>query len=154
MPVSHKNRPSPELLKASADYIALRGKLTEELPIFADKADRVLCGCVFRLARAEQEYWKQVNAGWRELWDMLSVEPGNTVKVWWDRWEEVDAVLSRMRCVQFRPPSPSSASSSLSNATTAVGSVLSSLDPQTVKRQVQDTVRVRIRHVRIQDSRA
>ncbi|KAK0503325.1 Dbl homology domain-containing protein [Armillaria luteobubalina] len=130
MPVSHKNRPSPELLKASADYIALRGKLTEELPIFVDKADRVLCGCVFRLARAEQDYWKQVNAGWRELWDMLSVEPGNTVKVWWDRWEEVDAVLSRMQCVQFHPPSPSSASSSFSNATTAVGSVLSSLDPK------------------------
>lgn len=130
MPVSHKNRPSAELLKASADYVALRGKLAEELPLFVEKADRVLCGCVFRLARAEQEYWKQVNAGWRELWDMLSMEPGNTVKVWWDRWEEVDAVLSRMRCVQFRPPSPSSAYSSLSNATTAVGSVLSSLDPK------------------------
>ncbi|KAK0483690.1 Dbl homology domain-containing protein [Armillaria novae-zelandiae] len=130
MPVSHKNRPSPDLIKASADYVALRGKLAEELPIFADKADRVLCGCVFRLARAEQDYWKQVNAGWRELWDMLSVEPGNTIKVWWDRWEEVDAVLSRMQCVQFRAPSPSSASSSLSNATTAVGSVLSSLDPK------------------------
>ncbi|KAK0210815.1 Dbl homology domain-containing protein [Desarmillaria ectypa] len=130
MPVSHKNRPSAELLKASADYVALRGKLVEELPLFVDKADRVLCGCVFRLARAEQEYWKQVNAGWRELWDMLSVEPGNTVKIWWERWEEVDAVLSRMRCVQLRPPSPSSASSSVSNATTAVGSVLSSLDPK------------------------
>ncbi|KAF8921214.1 hypothetical protein CPB85DRAFT_312450 [Mucidula mucida] len=154
MPYSSKNRPPPELIKASADYLALRSKLSEELPVYLTMTERVLAGSVLRLARIQTDYWQRTSHIWSDLWKLLRVEgddleTGNTVKVWWQRWEEVDTITSRLRLVQhatMSPPTPpairtsplavqstssrtSASSSSLSNTTTAVSSLLSSLEP-------------------------
>ncbi|KAF9053771.1 Dbl homology domain-containing protein [Hymenopellis radicata] len=154
MPYSPKNRPPPELIKASAEYLALRSKLSEELPVYLTMTERVLAGSLLRLARIQTDFWQRTSHIWSELWTLLRVEgddleTGNTVQVWWQRWEEVDTITSRLRLVQhasMSPPTPpairtsppavksissrtSASSSSLSNTTTAVSSLLSSLEP-------------------------
>ncbi|KAK0188547.1 Dbl homology domain-containing protein [Armillaria mellea] len=117
MPLSQKNRPPPDLIKASNEYLALRAKLAEELPKYVNMAEKVLSGCVIRLARVQEAYWLDAGLAWRDLWDMLSVEgedlqTGDTVRVWWERWEEVDAVLARFRIVERPRKTPTRRSSS------------------------------------------
>ncbi|PBK99840.1 Dbl homology domain-containing protein [Armillaria gallica] len=117
MPLSQKNRPPPDLIKASNEYLALRAKLAEELPKYVNMAEKVLSGCVIRLARVQEAYWLDAGLAWRDLWDMLSVEgedlqTGDTIRVWWERWEEVDAVLARFRIVERPRKTPTRRSSS------------------------------------------
>ncbi|KIY72201.1 hypothetical protein CYLTODRAFT_440784 [Cylindrobasidium torrendii FP15055 ss-10] len=152
MPLSAKNRPPPELIKASAEYVALRGKLAEEIPIYMSMANRVLAGCVVRLSRVQREYYHQVHSAWKALWAVLPVEgepleTGNAIKAWWDKWQDVDVLVTHLRIVQQidLPPTPAvpthaesversrtsgSSTTSASPTSTAVNSMLSSLEPR------------------------
>ncbi|KAG2067922.1 hypothetical protein BDR04DRAFT_1104346, partial [Suillus decipiens] len=64
LPITRKHRPSEALLQASQSYVALRGHLALELPVYVKLLERGIDWVVLYLARAR----------WGELWDALRVE--------------------------------------------------------------------------------
>lgn len=108
MNVSPKNRPDPALLQASQNYLALRGQLAAELPVYLSAYHRGLAACTLQLASIQAQFWADVRDRWSSLWDALRVEgeknagADETVAVWWSRWNEVDRYLAELAIVQ--PP--------------------------------------------------
>lgn len=100
MPVSAKNRPPPSLLTASSNYLALRGQLAAELPMYIRILQKGLAVVIRRLAGIQTTFWADVRDRWVELWDMLRAETElnvgreETCAVWRIRWEEVDRGLT------------------------------------------------------------
>ena len=100
MPVSAKNRPPPSLLTASSNYLALRGQLAAELPMYIRLLQKGLAVVIHRLAGIQTRFWADVRDRWLELWDMLRAETElnvgreETCAVWRIRWEEVGQCLS------------------------------------------------------------
>ncbi|KAG1812292.1 hypothetical protein EV424DRAFT_1327128 [Suillus variegatus] len=124
LPITRKNRPPEALLQASQSYVALRGQLALELPVYVKLLERGIDGVVLDLARAMEAFWRVVMERWGELWDALQVEGednmehadrpaggGETVRVWRERWGDVLGVLGSLAIVnpprkmeRLRPP--------------------------------------------------
>lgn len=125
LPITRKHRPSEALLQASQSYVALRGHLALELPVYVKLLERGIDGVVLDLARAMEAFWVVVRERWGELWDALRVEGeglgdegastsnsmqhpdrpaggGETVRVWRERWDDVLGVLRSLTVVN--PP--------------------------------------------------
>ncbi|KIY74157.1 Dbl homology domain-containing protein [Cylindrobasidium torrendii FP15055 ss-10] len=98
MPLSPKHRPPSDLLKASAEYLALRAKLAEELPLVLTMAERVVAGCILRLSRSQAGFYHDVRACWHRLWEMLCVDDDHMLnldigQIWRERWDDVEERL-------------------------------------------------------------
>ncbi|KAG5715564.1 Rho guanine nucleotide exchange factor gef1, partial [Termitomyces sp. T112] len=116
MNVSPKNRPPPQLLAASSNYLALRGQLAAELPTYLSLLHHGLAQFVLRLAQIQASFWVDVRDRWAELWDMLRVEGEmnagheETVAVWQARWADVNEVTAALNITQakklFQEPLP------------------------------------------------
>ncbi|KAG2158566.1 uncharacterized protein EDB93DRAFT_1076408 [Suillus bovinus] len=120
LPITRKNRPPEALLQASQSYVALRGQLALELPVYVKLLERGIDGVVLDLAKAMEAFWRVVMERWGELWDALQVEGehadrpaggGETVRVWRERWGDVLGVLGSLAIVnppkkmeRLRPP--------------------------------------------------
>ncbi|KAG1851458.1 hypothetical protein DFJ58DRAFT_661585 [Suillus subalutaceus] len=126
LPITRKQRPSEALLQASQSYVALRGQLALELPVYVKLLERGIDGVVLDLARGMEAFWGVVRQRWGELWDALRVEGeglghegagatrdsmehadrpaggGETVRVWRERWGDVLGVLGSLAVVN--PP--------------------------------------------------
>ncbi|KAG2032623.1 hypothetical protein BDR03DRAFT_985590 [Suillus americanus] len=126
LPITRKQRPSEALLQASQSYVALRGQLALELPVYVKLLERGIDGVVLELARGMEAFWGVVRERWGELWDALRVEGeglgdegagatrdstehadrpaggGETVRVWRERWGDVLGVLGSLAVVN--PP--------------------------------------------------
>ncbi|KAF9494134.1 hypothetical protein BDN71DRAFT_1449211 [Pleurotus eryngii] len=103
---SGKNRPSPSLLQASSTYLALRGQLATELPVFVELLNKGVKATLKEWVGMQVDYWKEVRVKWMDLWEMLRVEgEGNggareTIGIWESRWREVDEVLQTLPIVR------------------------------------------------------
>jgi hypothetical protein len=110
MPVSAKNRPPASLLAASTNYLALRGQLAAELPVYLGLLHRGFAVFVRRLAAIQTRFWADVKERWAGLWEMLRVEGelnagvDETCAVWCARWTDVDEVLRALRVMQSVVP--------------------------------------------------
>jgi dynamin-binding protein len=71
---SVKQRPSPALLEASQSYVALRGQLAVELPMYLELLDRGITGSVLALADIQARWWNSVREKWFILWEALKVD--------------------------------------------------------------------------------
>ncbi|KAG1727681.1 uncharacterized protein EDB91DRAFT_1061026 [Suillus paluster] len=108
LPITRKHRPPETLLQASQSYVALRGQLALELPVYVRLLERGIDGVVLDLARGMEAFWGVVGERWGELWDALRVEgeglgraedAGETVRVWRERWGDVLGVLGTLAVV-------------------------------------------------------
>lgn len=103
-----KSRPPPQLLEASKSYVALRAQLFTELPQYLQLLHRGIVACVIQFTAWQSEFWHGVREKWSELWDALKVEGElqgaamETLKLWWDRFGQVDASVADLNIV--RPP--------------------------------------------------
>ncbi|KAG6901685.1 hypothetical protein C0995_009175 [Termitomyces sp. Mi166 len=141
MNVSAKNRPPPQLLAASTNYLALRGQLAAELPIYLSLLHHGLAHFVLRLAQIQASFWGDVRDRWAELWDMLRVEGEmnagheETVAVWQARWVDVNEVTASLNITQakklYQEPLPKY------DAVSVVSPILASLEPQVPSKQKQ-----------------
>ena len=110
MPVSAKNRPPASLRAASTNYIALRGQLAAELPVYLGLLHRGFAVFVRRLAAIQTRFWADVKERWAGLWEMLRVEGelnagvDETCAVWCARWTDVDEVLRALGVMQSVVP--------------------------------------------------
>ena len=110
MPVSAKNRPPASLLAASTNYLALRGQLAAELPVYLGLLHRGFAVFVRRLAAIQTRFWADVKERWAGLWEMLRVEGelnagvDETCAVWCARWTDVDEVLRALGIMQSVAP--------------------------------------------------
>jgi hypothetical protein len=101
-----KNRPPPALLEASQSYLALRGQLFAELPQYLALLNKGVTASIFQLGGIQMQFWGDVRDRWGELWDALRVEgemnagAEETLRVWWDRWVEVDKLVNGLNCVR------------------------------------------------------
>ena len=100
---SKSRRPAPALLTASQSYLALRSALSSELPILLRGMNRATGMAVSMVAEQQSVFYASVGERWAELWDALRVEgercggADETLRVWWERWGEVEARLSVMK---------------------------------------------------------
>lgn len=96
-------RPPPTLLTASQSYLALRSALSAELPILLRAMNKATGLAVRIIAKQQSAFYTSVGERWAELWDALRVEgercsgAEETLRVWWDRWAEVEVRLSVMK---------------------------------------------------------
>ncbi|OJA17335.1 hypothetical protein AZE42_05918 [Rhizopogon vesiculosus] len=74
LPITRKQRPPEALLQASQSYVALRGQLAAELPMYVKLLERGVDGVVLDLGRVMEAFWGVVRERWAELWDALKVE--------------------------------------------------------------------------------
>lgn len=74
LPITRKQRPPEALLQASQSYVALRGQLALELPVYARLLEKGVDGVVLDLGRVMEAFWGVVRERWAELWDALRVE--------------------------------------------------------------------------------
>lgn len=74
LPMTRKQRPPEALLQASQSYVALRGQLAVELPVYVRLLERGVDGVVLDLGRVMEAFWAVVRERWAELWDALRVE--------------------------------------------------------------------------------
>ncbi|KAH6914078.1 hypothetical protein BKA70DRAFT_1396886 [Coprinopsis sp. MPI-PUGE-AT-0042] len=156
MNVSSKNRPPAALLAASTNYLALRGQLDTELPMYIAMLRKGIDLCIAKLAEIQVLFWGSVRDKWAELWEMLRVEGElnagheETMNVWRARWMDVDEVVSHLNINQRKkiyqeperarsPYLPERAKASTNN----LHSMLSSLEPEhkTSKRQAYSSSR-------------
>ena len=102
MPVNAKNRPPPSLLAASSNYLALRGQLVTDLPIYIRLLHKGLATLVRRLAEIQTMFWGDVRDRWVGLWEMLRAESElnvgreETCAVWEIRWAEVEQLIGQL----------------------------------------------------------
>ena len=73
-PITRKQRPPEALLQASQSYVALRGQLALELPVYVRLLERGVDGVVLDLGRVLEAFWGVLRERWAELWDALKVE--------------------------------------------------------------------------------
>ncbi|KAG8220518.1 hypothetical protein J3R82DRAFT_3221 [Butyriboletus roseoflavus] len=96
-------RPAPTLLTASQSYLALRSALSAEMPILLRAMNKATGLAVRIIAERQGAFYASIGERWAELWDALRVEgercggSEETLRVWWERWGDVDAQLSTMR---------------------------------------------------------
>lgn len=101
-----KQRPPNSLVEASQSYIALEAQLKAELPQYIAILERGFLACISQLADWQATFWKEVRTQWVELWDALGVEGDmsagaiETVKLWWERWEEVERNVSYLQIIK------------------------------------------------------
>ncbi|KAG1726883.1 Rho family DH domain-containing guanine nucleotide exchange factor [Suillus paluster] len=125
LPITRKHRPPEVLLQASQSYVALRGQLALELPVYVRLLERGINGVVLDLARVMEAFWEVVGERWGELWDALvdgedlggaedagvsrdvmghvdrPGSRGETVRVWRERWGDVLGVLGTLAVINF-----------------------------------------------------
>lgn len=100
---SKSRRPAPALLTASQSYLALRSALSSDLPILLRGLNKATGIAVRMIAEQQAVFYTSVGERWAELWDALRVEgercggAEETLRVWWERWGEVEARLSVMK---------------------------------------------------------
>ncbi|KDQ56301.1 hypothetical protein JAAARDRAFT_194957 [Jaapia argillacea MUCL 33604] len=117
------SRPPPALLEASQSYVALRGQLAVELPVYLESLERGVKGVVRVFGSWQGGFWEGVRGRWGELWDALKMDgeeldggpgpggaPGEvaggaeeTIRRWWDRWREVGAEVDGLEIVTPLP---------------------------------------------------
>ena len=100
---SKSRRHAPTLLTASQSYLALRSALSAELPILLRGMNKATGLAVRIIAEQQSGFYTSVGERWAELWDALRVEgercggADETLRVWWERFGEVEARLSVMK---------------------------------------------------------
>jgi hypothetical protein len=113
---------APEFLpQASQSYVALRGQLALELPVYVRLLEKGVDGVVLDLGRVMEAFWEVARERWAELFDALGMgeegleagdkgyttcvgrrSGGETVHVWRERWNKVSGVLGSL--VIINPP--------------------------------------------------
>jgi hypothetical protein len=84
-------------VEASQAYLALDIQLRAELPRYIEILEKGFTVCLKQFSDWQARFWREVRAQWVELWDALGIEGDmsagapETIKVWWERWEEIDA---------------------------------------------------------------
>ncbi len=102
MPSNTKNRPHPSWLTGSTIYLALRGQLAVELPIYVRLLLEGLSVVVCRLGEIQTWFWRDVRNFWVGLWESLRVDDEvnvgreGTCAVWRARWADVDQRLGSL----------------------------------------------------------
>jgi dynamin-binding protein len=100
-----KTRPPAALLEASQSYVALRGQLCAELPQYLALLDKGIVLTVNQLSQIQTRFYADVRDRWSDLWEALRVEGEmnagvtETLRVWWDRWGEVDKAVLGLKIV-------------------------------------------------------
>ncbi|KII95485.1 hypothetical protein PLICRDRAFT_48441 [Plicaturopsis crispa FD-325 SS-3] len=103
-----RTRPPPALLEASSSYVALRGQLAAELPVYLRLLRQGVSKLIVGLADVQSGWWSAVRERWAMLWEALRVDgegnagAGETVKVWWGRWAEVERMANGLAIVSDR----------------------------------------------------
>ncbi|EMD32966.1 hypothetical protein CERSUDRAFT_57638 [Gelatoporia subvermispora B] len=103
-----KSRPPPQLLEASQSYIALRGQLASELPLYLPLLYRGLMFVVLRFAHVQAEFFGRMFDHWNRLWEALKEEGETndgaeaTLQAWWLRFGPIAESISNLTLVQ--PP--------------------------------------------------
>ncbi|KAF8515335.1 hypothetical protein BU17DRAFT_51746 [Hysterangium stoloniferum] len=107
MPIS-KGRPPNSLVEASQAYLALDVQLRAELPRYIEILEMGFTVCLKQFADWQARFWREVRAHWVELWDALGVDGDmsagapETLRVWWERWEEIDAAAAALGITKYR----------------------------------------------------
>ena len=107
-----RQRPPAQLLEASKSYLALRGQLFEELPRYLQLLHRGIAHCVAGFASMQTEFWLNIRMHWGDLWDALKVEgemqgeAAETLRVWWERFEQVEAAMQGLVILSHPVPHP------------------------------------------------
>jgi len=148
MPVSGKHRPPPSLLAASTNYLALRGQLAEELPIYIALMHRALAGLARKFANIQARFWIDVKNHWTGLWEMLRLEDDSnvgsaeTISLWYGRWADVNEVVTNLGLtipvqVETTPPAmgPSPNSSPNKSAASPESQLLAAPQPPTASQR-------------------
>jgi len=116
-----KTKPTPAQLEMEAEYGAISAQLRAEMPRYLELMERGLALAVRRFAMWQATFWGEVAMRWAALWEALGVEgegdantgAAETVRVWWERWEEVERMVGELALVNpaiSRPPrTPASA---------------------------------------------
>lgn len=102
-----KAKPTPAQLEAEAEYGAVSAQLRAEMPKYLALMERGCALAVRRLAIWQATFWTEVASRWGELWEALGVEGEGdasagaveTVRVWWERWEEVERMLGELTII-------------------------------------------------------
>ncbi|EJD46907.1 hypothetical protein AURDEDRAFT_184148 [Auricularia subglabra TFB-10046 SS5] len=112
-----KAKPTPAQLEAEQEYAAISAQLRAEMPKYLELMEQGCALAVRRLAMWQATFWREVANRWAELWEALGVEgegdaivgAGETVRVWWQRWEEVERMVGELGVVNpaVRLPRPS-----------------------------------------------
>ncbi|KAG8990976.1 hypothetical protein FRB90_001524 [Tulasnella sp. 427] len=141
----YKTRPPSTLVEASNDYRALRDTLQEELPTFIRLFEKGLAVLLLEFAEWQMRLWREVKERWTSFWIALAIEgegdenvagigsnADETIKIWKERFGEVEEVLQGFRSLT-RPPRNSGGSSRPSGPGSIYrqpnGSEASMLDP-------------------------
>lgn len=111
-----KAKPTPAQVEAEQEYGAVSAQLRAEMPKYLELMERGCALAVRRLAMWQATFWGEVAGRWAELWEALGVEgegdaaagAGETVRVWWDRWEEVERMVGELTIINpaMRIPRP------------------------------------------------
>ncbi|KAG8901584.1 hypothetical protein FRC00_006146 [Tulasnella sp. 408] len=112
----YKTRPPSSLVEASNDYRALRDTLQEELPTFMRLFEKGLAVLLLEFAEWQMRLWREVKERWTSFWIALAIEgegdenvagigsnAAETIKIWKERFCEVEEVLVGFRTLT-RPP--------------------------------------------------
>lgn len=112
----YKTRPPSTLVEASNDYRALRDTLQEELPTFIRLFEKGLAVLLLEFAEWQMRLWREVKERWTSFWIALAIEgegdenvagigsnAAETVKIWKERFCEVEEILVGFRTLN-RPP--------------------------------------------------
>ncbi|KZV88381.1 hypothetical protein EXIGLDRAFT_722762 [Exidia glandulosa HHB12029] len=111
-----KVKPTPAQLEAEQEYCAVSAQVRAEMPKYLALMERGCALAVRRLAMWQATFWGEVAGRWAELWEALGVEgegdasagAGETVRVWWERWEEVERSIGELSIINpaVRIPRP------------------------------------------------
>ncbi|KAH7102142.1 hypothetical protein BKA62DRAFT_118078 [Auriculariales sp. MPI-PUGE-AT-0066] len=102
-----KAKPTPAQLEMEAEYGAISAQLRAEMPRYLELMERGIALAVRRFAMWQATFWGEVAMRWAALWEALGVEgegdantgAGETVRVWWERWEEVERMVAELNLV-------------------------------------------------------
>ena len=101
-----KSRPSQTMLEASQNYLALRGQLVAELPIYLSHLDRGIVTFIKHLTLRQTEFWSCMRDHWSALWDCLRMEGETnagceeTLRLWWSRYSEMEEAVSKLQILK------------------------------------------------------
>lgn len=105
-----KHRPSPDMIDASQNYLALRGQLASDLPTYLKSLDKGVVACIRHLAFRQTDFWSEVRDHWGTLWDCLRIEGETnagceeTLRLWWSRYSDVEKGISDLHILRQDEP--------------------------------------------------
>lgn len=116
-----ESRPPKALMKDRINYVTLQATLREELPKYFVLFEKGLGALVLELARWQRNLFQEINKRWVTFWMGIAKDGGvdgsgasssdfaETMRMWWERFEEVQQALTNFNIVPvakvLSPPS-------------------------------------------------